>query len=147
MKTKLVILVACVIAIAVAYSEPKKSDSDALQGTWQGTEKDASVDGHSYLTITGTNLSFVGADTNEWYKGTFTLHESTEPKQFVGYIKDCPSSDCIGVTIYAIYSLKDGKFTIAANAPGETNFPSTFDSSGTRQIVFERKVEAAKSEK
>lgn len=142
MKTKLTIVLASVIIAAVAFSEPKKSDADLLQGKWQGTEKDAAADSHSYLTLTGTNLSFIGSDTNEWYKGTFTLHESTDPKQFVGVIKDCPSSDCIGMSVYCIYSLKDGKFTIAANGPGDTNFPSSLDAPGARQIVFERKEES-----
>ncbi len=142
MKTKLIVFLAGVILAAVAYSEPKKSDADLLQGKWQGTEKDPSVSGHCYLTITGTNFSFVGSDTNEWYKGTLAFHENTEPKRFLGFIKDCPSSDCIGVTVYAIYSLKDGKFTIAGNAPGETNYPSSLDAPGSRQIVFERKEES-----
>ena len=135
MKTKAIIVLAAVILAAVAYSEPKKSDSDTLQGKWQGKEKDAAVDGPCYLTITGTNLSFIGSDTNEWYKGTFTLHEGADPKQFVGVIKECPSSDCVGMTVYAIYSLKDGKFTIVGNAPG------------TRQIVFEKKADEPKSTK
>ena len=140
MKTKLIILLlASVVAITSVYSEPKKSDSDALQGEWQGTEKDAAPDQHSTLTLTGKNLEFHGADTNEWYKGTFTLHEDTSPKQFIGVIRDCPSSDCVGMKVYAIYRIEKDNFTICGNQPGETNCPASFDAPGTRQIVFRRK--------
>src|SRR5580704_3118093 len=118
MKTKLMTLFACAAVIAFAYAEPKNSDSELLQGTWLGTEESSAPDAHSILKISGDKLDFVGADTNEWYKGTFTLHENTKPRQFVGVIKECPSADCIGVTIYAIYSIKDGKFTISGNEPG-----------------------------
>ena len=66
MKPKLMILLlASVVVITSVHSEPKKSDSDAIQGQWQGTEKDAAPDQHSSLTITGKNLEFHGVDTNE----------------------------------------------------------------------------------
>lgn len=142
MKTKLMILlVSCAALITSAHSEPKKpdSDSDAIQGQWQGTEKDAAPGQYSTLIITGKNLEFHGADTNEWYKGVFTLQENTKPKQFLGVIRDCPSSDCIGMKVYCIYRIENGTFTISGNAPGETNFPTSFAAPGTRQIVFKRK--------
>ena len=149
MKTRLIILLASLAVFASVYSaEPPKSDSEILQGKWVGKEQNPGApNGFCHLTLTGNKLDFVGADTNEWYKGTFTLHEDVNPKQFVGVIKECPSSDCIGITVYAIYNIKDGKFTISGNAPGETNFPSSFDASGTRQILFQRKEDEAKSAK
>jgi uncharacterized protein (TIGR03067 family) len=139
MKTSLMILLASVVVITSVYSEPQKSDSDTIQGQWQGTEKDAAPDQHSSLTISGKNLEFHGSDTNEWYKGTFTIHEDTNPKQFIGVIKDCPSSDCIGLKVCAIYRIENGAFTICGSGPGETNFPTSFDGPGARQIVFKRK--------
>jgi uncharacterized protein (TIGR03067 family) len=141
MKTRLLILLTTLTTIVSVYSEPPKSDLDALQGKWKGADKDAAVtDNPCYLTLSGKALSFIGSDTNEWYKGTFVLHENASPKQFVGTIKDCPSSDCIGLTVYAIYKIEDGKFTICGSAPGETNVPSSFDAAGTRKIVFKEKV-------
>ena len=37
--------------------------------------------------------------------------------------------------VYCIYRVENGTFTISGNAPGETNYPSSFDAPGTRQIV------------
>lgn len=147
MKTKLTICLALLAVIISVHSQPQKSDLNALQGTWLGTEEGTAPDAHSVLKISGDKLDFVGTDTNDWCKGTFTLHEDTNPKQFVGVIKACPSPDGIGVGIFAIYSIKDGKFTISGSSPGETNFPSSFDAPGARKIVFQRKEDIAKSTK
>ena len=139
MKTKLITILAVTALITSAYSELKKSDSDLLQGKWQGTEKGASPDGPYYLTITEKNLDYRGVDTNDWLKGTFTLDETTKPKHFTGVIKDCPDAGSIGKKVYAIYKLEDGKLIISGNAPGETNFPSAFDAADARQFVFKHK--------
>lgn len=139
MKIRFLAVLAVVALVVCAHSAPKKTDLDSLQGEWVGTEANSAADTHSVLKISGDRLDFVGADTNEWYKGIFTLHENTDPKQVLGVIQGCPSADCIGKTIYAIYKIDEGVFTIAGNAPGETNFPSDFDAPGTRKIVFKRK--------
>lgn len=140
MKIRLTLLLAAVAIIAFAHAETQKSDSELLQGKWQGTEKDASPDGGtSLLTVSGKIMEFHGADTNDWVTGTFTLREDVTPKQLVVTIKDCPDSGSIGKPIYVIYRLERDTFTAAGNSPGETNFPSGFDAAGVRQIVFKRK--------
>jgi uncharacterized protein (TIGR03067 family) len=140
MKTKIMVLLAAIAVICCARSEPKKSDLDRLQGEWLGTEPNNAPDEHSVLKISAHNLDFVGADTNEWYKGTFTLNEEVTPKHFVGTIKACPSADCIGTTVYAIYKLESDTLTLAGSPPGETNFPANFEAPGARSIIFKRKA-------
>lgn len=140
MKTKLTLLLAAIAVITLAHSEPTKSDAEMLQGKWQGTEKDTSPDGpFSSLTISGKMMEFQGYNTNDWVKGTFTLREDASPKQMIVTVKDCPDSDAIGKPLYVIYRLEKDTFTAAGSAPGETNFPSSFDAAGARQIVFKRK--------
>jgi uncharacterized protein (TIGR03067 family) len=81
-------------------------------------------------------MEFHGADANDWLKGTFTLREDTNPKQFVGLVTDCPDSDYIGKQCFAIYKFEDGALTVAGYSPGAPNFPTAFDAPEARQIVF-----------
>ena len=115
------------------------SDSPALQGTWNGQEVGTTITGSSSLTIEGTKLVFHGADTNEWYKATFTLREDTTPKQFEAVITDCPVPQYVGKTGHAIYKIEDGKFTLTGNEPGNPVVPASFDAQGAREIIFTKK--------
>ena len=108
----------------------------ALQGTWTGHEAGAGGPGSVSIVIQGTNLEFHGANPQEWYKGTFTLREDTNPKQLVGVVTDCPAPQYVGKTSYAIYELKDGKFTLVGNEPGNPKVPDGFDAPGSRKFVF-----------
>jgi uncharacterized protein (TIGR03067 family) len=81
-------------------------------------------------------LEFHGAYANDWLKGTFTLREDTNPKQFVGVVTECAGPEYVGRNCYAIYKLEDGTLTVAGNEPGVSGFPSAFDASGSRQFVF-----------
>ena len=89
------------------------------------------------LTLHGSSLEFHSADTNEWYKATFSLYETT-PKQMVVVIKDCPAPEYVGKTGYAIYQLQDGTLTITGNEPGFPSAPSGFDAAGARKLVFKK---------
>ena len=57
----------------------------------------------------------------------------------VAVITDCADSDAIGKSVYCIYKLENGAFTVTGSPPGETNFPASFDADGARQMVFKRK--------
>jgi beta-lactamase regulating signal transducer with metallopeptidase domain len=115
--------------------KPHKSDSVALHGKWRGHEIGAGASGASSLLIQGSNLEFHGADTNEWYQGTFSLYD-TIPKQLVIKITGCPVPQYVGLTGHAIYELKDGTLTITGNEPGNPAVPAGFDASGARKLVF-----------
>jgi uncharacterized protein (TIGR03067 family) len=122
--------------LAAGCSKPSQSDTLTLQGTWAGQEVGSKIPGSSSLVLTGNNMEFFGADTNEWYKATFTLHNDTTPKQMVVQITDCPAPQYVGKTANAIYKIEDGKLTLTGNEPGNPAMPASFDSPGARELVF-----------
>ena|ERR1035437_4134787 len=125
-----------VLVAASGCSKSHQSDSVALQGTWKGQEIGVNAKGSPSLVLSGANLEFRGADTNEWYKATFTLREDTNPKQLVGVITECPAPQYVGKTVNAIYRIEDGALTIAGNEPGNPAMPAAFDAPGTRKFAF-----------
>jgi uncharacterized protein (TIGR03067 family) len=124
-------------AAASASSTPSKTLTTAFEGSWNGREVTPGRGGQVSLNVSGQNLEFHGADANDWLKGTFTLREDTNPKQWAGIITECASPEYVGKKAYAIYKIEDGTLTIAGNEPGDSNIPSAFDAPGARQFVFQ----------
>jgi uncharacterized protein (TIGR03067 family) len=122
----------------VADSKPQKTDATALQGTWTGHEAGGDNNGTASLVIKDSTMDFHGANTNEWYKGTFTVYDTT-PRQVVLSITDCPFPQYKGQASYAIYEFESGKLTMAGNEPGNPTVPASFDAAGARKFVFKRK--------
>jgi uncharacterized protein (TIGR03067 family) len=114
----------------------QKPDSEVLHGTWGGKEVGAENQGSPSITFEGTKLEFHGANTQEWYKATFTLREDTTPKQLQAVITDCPVPQYVGKMANAIYKIEDGKLTLTGNEPGNPAVPASFNAQGARQIVF-----------
>jgi len=119
------------------------SDATTIQGTWKGQEVRDGQAAASWLTLVGNELEFRGADHNEWYKGTYTLNEKTDPKQFIGTITFSPASAYVGKTVNAIYELIPGPqdqatLILTGNEPGDPQMPSGFADHHARQIVFTR---------
>jgi uncharacterized protein (TIGR03067 family) len=108
----------------------------AFEGSWKGLELTPGQEGPASLTVSGQTLEFHGAEANDWIKGTFTLREDTQPKQFVGVITECAAPEYVGQKSYAIYKINDGVLTITGNSPGASDFPTAFDAPGTRQFAF-----------
>jgi uncharacterized protein (TIGR03067 family) len=115
------------------------ADSAALQGTWTGKELSADSDDPCRLVVSGQNFEFHGADSNEWYKGTFTLREGSNLKVLVAAITECPVEKYVGKTDYAIYRLENGTLTLTAYEPGNPEVPAGFDAPETRRFVFKLK--------
>jgi uncharacterized protein (TIGR03067 family) len=90
------------------------------------------------LMIGGNALEFRAADTNEWYKGTFTLREDVNPKQLVGVVTECPAPEYIGKTVYAIYRIEAGTLTLTGNEPGKPEVPTSFEAPGSRKFVLKK---------
>ena len=124
---------------AAGCSTLHKSDSATLQGTWQGKEIGGKTEGACYLVVSGNNVEFRGADTNEWIKGTFSLREDTNPRQMICLATACSYPPCIGKTVYAIYRIEAGTFKVTGNEPGNPDVPSGFDAPGARQFEFRKK--------
>jgi len=135
-------ILAVLIAVlfgAVGCATPHKSDSATLQGTWQGREAGDNPGGPCYLVISGNNLDFRGANADEWYKGTFTLREDTNPRQLVGIVTECGAPDYVGKTAYVIYRIEGDILTLAGNEPGNPEVPFGFDAPHARRFEFKRK--------
>lgn len=128
-------LMAIVLLLGAAGCSTTKSDSVALKGTWQGEENGQPA---GSLTLADGNLEFHGVDGKEWYKGTYTLHEDTNPKQMTVLINDCPAPQYVGKTANAIYRIENGVLTIAGCEPGNPAIPASFDAPGVRQLTFRR---------
>lgn len=129
--------VAVVLAVA-GCSTLHKSDSSALQGTWKGQEAGRFTAGTCCLIISGNTLEFRGANTNEWYKGTFTLREDQNPKQLIGVVTECPAPQYIGKPAYAIYKIEAGTLTLTGSEPGKGDVPTSFDASNSRRFVLRK---------
>jgi uncharacterized protein (TIGR03067 family) len=129
------------VQVAETQSKAKapQSDSAALQGTWTGKELSADSDDPCRLVVSGQTFEFHGPDANEWYKGTFTLREDSNPKVMVAAITECPVEKFNGKTDYAIYRLDNGTLTLTACEPGNPEVPAGFDAPETRRFVFKLK--------
>jgi uncharacterized protein (TIGR03067 family) len=139
MKNTLIIIALCgATLLGSGCSTPHKSDSATLQGTWTGQEIGRRTDGTCSLMIAGNKLEFRGADPREWYKGTFTLREDTNPKQLVGAIAECPAPEYVGKTVYAIYRIEAGTLTLTGNEPGNPEVPSSFEAAGYRTFTLKK---------
>jgi uncharacterized protein (TIGR03067 family) len=124
---------------ALGCSTLRIQDTARLQGAWQGREIGGQRPGPCYILISGTNADYRGVDTNEWIKGTFSLREDKNPKQFICVVNACFDESCIGRTINCIYQLDAGTLKLTGSEPGNPDFPSDFDASGARQFEFIKK--------
>jgi len=115
-------------------AQPSKVEPTALQGRWRGKEAGRRDAGTGTIVIEGSTLEAHLANTNEWYKATITLFDTT-PKQMVMIIKECPFPQYVGQTACAIYELKDGALTITGNEPGFLAAPTDFDAPHAQKFV------------
>ena len=116
-----------------------ETDSVTLQGTWSGRQIGDKTPGDALLIIREGKLEFHDANTNIWYKATFSLRENTVPKQTEILIADCFDRVYIGKTAHAIYKVADDKLIFTINMPGDRAMPASFDDQDANQYVFTRK--------
>jgi uncharacterized protein (TIGR03067 family) len=139
---KTTIMFAMLVAVLVGLSacskqSGSKPDSAVIQGNWEGKEDPAKPS--ESLVLSGNTLEFHGSNPQEWYKGTFVLHEDANPKQMIITITDCPFPKYVGKVANAIYRVENGTLTIAGNEPGKPNMPTGFDDQGARVIALKPK--------
>jgi uncharacterized protein (TIGR03067 family) len=125
-------------ASATAAATVQKPDLAALQGTWKFNESANNTPVPVYLVIYSNNLEFRGAEGNEWYKGTFTLMEGTNPRRLDLTVTECFDPQYVGRLAHAIYQFEDGGVRIAGHGPGNPDIPATFDAPGARQGLFKK---------
>jgi uncharacterized protein (TIGR03067 family) len=128
------IALAALVSAAGCCSTCKSKSSDSLQGKWSGHETGNS--GTCTLAISGNKLDYQGAQSGDWCKGTFTLNQDASPKQLVGVITDCESTDAVGKVINAIYKIENGTLTVCGNSPGDVDMPASFNAPGSRTFVL-----------
>jgi uncharacterized protein (TIGR03067 family) len=136
MKRMILVPLSVATIFASGCSTTTKTNSTVFEGSWTGHDVGAGHEGNASLLVSGHTLEFHGADPNDWLKATFTLRDDTNPRQCNGVVIECPQADYVGKNFYSIYKIENGALTVAGNEPGDTNIPSTFDTPGTRQIVF-----------
>jgi uncharacterized protein (TIGR03067 family) len=132
------ILVCSISLVIFGCSTLPESDLVVLKGKWSGEEVGRTAAGTASLLVEESTLEFHGADTNEWYKGTFTLREDTNPKQVVAMITDCPAPQYVGKAANAIYKIEAGTLTLTGNEPGNPEVPPSFDAPGSRRFVLKK---------
>jgi len=99
--------VSLALIFASGCSTPTKTNSTVFEGSWTGRDVTPGREGTASLLVSGHTLEFHGAEANDWLKGTFTLHEDTNPKQLTGIVTECPAQDYVGKNVCAIYKIED----------------------------------------
>ena len=114
--------------------------ANPLEGTWicQDIEPGA---GWSSLVIRGSNLEFLGKNTNLLCRATFSLREDTYPKRLIAAITEHPDRQSVGKTVNVIYQIRDDTLTIAANEVGDPAVPAGFDAPKDGKHVLKRKTD------
>ena len=109
------------------------SDQDRVQGMWAGHQ--VGRDGPQYTMIVSDNtIEFRSADDREWYKGTFTLDDTPEPKTMDFLIKECVAPRYVGETAKVIYKIEKATLTFAGNEPGVGPRPAAFEPVGGSRV-------------
>ena len=101
-----------------------------LQGYWEGE----GAGGKCSIAITGTSLLY-RAGTN-WFKTTFTLPESANPRQLHATITDSsPPTNSIGDVVFAIYKIENGTLTLATVESPDMPSPENLDNPLSRYVL------------
>lgn len=140
MRTTLLVLTCGAAILAAGCSPPRKSDSTIIQGAWEGRVLQGNPQHQCSFVVSGRNYEFRDeTDTSVWYRGTFSLREDTQPRQFIAVISECPFRQYVGKTSMAVYRMNGDTLTIAANEPGISEAPNSFDATGAFRMELKRK--------
>lgn len=120
-------LTVCTLAILltagmVGCGKPK-SEKSSIQGHWTGFDLTRPAEQCS-VTITGNQLEYRGARTNDWCRGTFVLNGSAQPVQMDLIVQEPPP--IAGKTMLLIQDLKGDEMKVAGAEPGVPLRPGNF---------------------
>ncbi len=133
----------CTAALFALGAAKQAEDITALQGSWSGTHSAEGGQTKCTLTFKDATIEYRGEDANDWCKATFTLDEGKSPKQLLAKITEAGKQEAVGLTVRAIYQIKDDSLTIAAN-PGSPDVPSSFNDPDIGKVVMKKTPPPAK---
>ena len=117
------------------------ADDASIQGSWKGQEVVNGQPSISWLTLSGKDVDFHGADQRDWFRGTFTVNQRTDPKQLITVITLSTLPQAAGKTVNAVYRLVPGQddqatLIVTFKQPGDPDMPTSLNDRRARQIVF-----------
>jgi len=111
--TRLVKWCAVTSGLLLVASGCGQSSKPSIQGHWSGFN--AKRPNYACtVNIAGNELEYHGADSNDWARGSFVLHEDAQPKEMELTVRE-PSKSSNQV-IYAIYQVSGGEMTVAISS-------------------------------
>lgn len=113
-------------------SEPAAS---SLEGRWTGYESGQPA-AKCTATITGTNLVYRGARSNDWVRANFVVKDDVRPTQMDVTLQEGGVPEDAGLTLLAIYELQRDELKFAVGLHERpTNFAG---GQGIRVFTFKR---------
>ena len=104
-----------------------------ITGVWKGTEVGRDKAPWTF-TVTAKAMVVTAGDM-ELYEGTYTINPETNPMRLTAMITSSNMKEYIGKASNAVFKLEGNTLTLAANEPGDADFPRDF-SSGVSARVF-----------
>jgi uncharacterized protein (TIGR03067 family) len=132
----LTILLLAAIAGCGKSKTEKAAEKTGMEGRWTGFDMTRPAEACK-VTITGNQLEYRGAQTNDWCIGSFVLNDSAQLRQMDLTIQGPP--EIAGRKMLFIYDLQGDEMKVAGVEPGSPLRPATFTSSRqTRVWSFKR---------
>ena len=141
MKNFLLAVLCLSVALFSGCATVSPADDASIQGHWKGQEV---VNGQalaSWLTLSGSDVDFHGADSRDWFRGTFTVNQRMNPKQLITVISLSTLPQSAGKTVNAVYRVAPGAddqatLIVTFSQPGDPYMPASLNDRHARQIVF-----------
>lgn len=108
-----------------------------LEGTWVGDDS-IYPDNNVTFIFTDYDWDFTVSGKPEWYKGTFTLDTSSNPKQIDFIVNECNETQYVGKVSLGIYQIENNTMTLSALEPGTTTRPTSFSNDGARVWILNK---------
>ena len=136
-RTGIALLTLLLIPLALADPDPPDAPDPAqpLQGVWKGRDT-GNLHSLWTLQVMGNEFRFDGPGPQEWYEGTFALHDSSPAGIDLRILRcDCTYRDSTSLGLYAL----DGDLLTFVGAEPGYDRPEGFDLRGrTMQMHLQR---------
>jgi uncharacterized protein (TIGR03067 family) len=102
--------------------------TSSVEGRWVGGSGTGSQ-GWA-IEFSGSTVNIVTPDKDIWYKGTFALNETAEPREMDMTFTSASPKKYVGKTSLAIYEIDGKTMKVASCEPGSGNRPAEFKPTG-----------------